>query len=212
LLYLLESSIKLKKILVISKGFIHPSIICRNTLKNTLNKISLKYSFTYINSFKKINKTFLKTYDGIILYYHEKIIAEAVYECIVNYVNEGGSLLAIHGALASNKGNKNYEKLLGAKFIGHDTITKIKVEILEAIDDLNVTNFEIKDELYINKLESNCNVIFQSKYKNKNIPVVWHKKQGKGKVVALILGHKYRTFLAFEIIEIIRWCLKFLTK
>jgi len=209
---MLESSMKLKKILVVSKGLIHPSIICRYTLKNTLNEFKLEYSFTYINSFKNINESFLKKYDCVILYYHEKKIPEFTYESIYNYVNKGGKILAVHGSLASNKGNKKYEKLLGSKFSGHDAVTNIQIESTKTIKELDVNTFEIKDELYINLLDSNCNVIFQSTYQNKPVPIIWHKNQGEGKVVAFVPGHKYKTFLNPEIIKIIRWCLEFLTK
>jgi len=201
----------LKRILVISKGLIHPSIICRYALKNTLNKFKLQYDFTYINSFKNIDKYFLDQYDGVILYYHEKEIPSLAYKSIINYVNEGGAIFAIHGALASNKGNREYEKMLGSRFKGHDSITDIQITSTNIFKELNINAFKIKDELYLNSLYSDCNVILQSAYIGNPIPITWYKKQKKGKVVAFVPGHKYKTFLNVEVIKIIRWCLAFLT-
>lgn len=169
------------KVLVISRGIIHPTIFSRIVLRKIFSGID-SIEFNFVSRLKLIDGIDINKYQSVVLFFHEKIITESHIKSLVSYVKSGGGLFCIHGALASFKSNTDYTSLLGAKFAGHDDIQEINIS--------GKTNFNIKDELYKFKISDDCKVVLKSE----NEPVLWNRVEGKGKVVCLSLGHRTATF------------------
>lgn len=185
-----------KKILVISKGLLHPSLICRQALKKVLNNYTDMYEFTYENTLNGIEKLTDNTYTSVVLFFHEFTLPDNLLNILKKYTENGGGLFAVHGPMASFKTNDEYLKILGIKYKGHGKIEKMTVE------DAN-TSFEVKDELYIHEHDPNNKVLFTSNYQGFDEPVMWTRTYGKGKVACFSLGHCPKTFKKEEVKKIL---------
>ncbi len=169
------------KFLVISKGTIHPSPCCRIRLAGILNRIQGS-EFSFSGRFSSLRELDSGRWDGAILFFHKKRIDYKSLSSLIHFVEEGGGLFCIHGALASFKANDKYKKLTGSEFTGHDKISRISVK--------GNFEYEIFDELYEFDLQDGCDVI---QYGNGK-PVYWIKKYGRGSVACLAPGHKCASF------------------
>lgn len=181
-----------KRILVISKGLFHPSLACRAELKNTLNEYSDSFDFIYSNKLTGIERLKEDTFSGIILFFHEKELKEYLLGILNVFIARGGHIFAIHGAMASFKTNKEYQELLGGKFIAHGEIGKFTVSN-------GSTSFEVYDELYIHEYDASNKILLTSDYLGKPEPVMWIKD----KVTYLSLGHCPSTFRNPEVKEVL---------
>lgn len=177
----------MKKVLVVSKGAFHPTVFCRMQLHKIVNRLTdINPDFTNkINLLNGIDPTRI---DTVVFYFHEKHIERETLDSLVTYVNDGGTLLCIHGSLASFKTYPKYQQLTGAQFTGHEKIRDM--------DITGIFTFTIKDEPYEFELDDDCEILLE----NKSLPVCWVKYSGKGKVVGLTPGHKLETIKtqAFE--------------
>lgn len=185
-----------KKILVISKGLFHPSLICRQAFKKALNNFTDMYEFTYESTLKGIEKLKDSDYTAVVLFFHEFTLDNSILNILKEYTNNGGSVFAVHGPMASFKTNEEYLKILGIKYTGHGKIEKITVK------DAN-TSFTVKDELYTHEHDPNNKVLFTSSYQGIDEPVMWTRTYGKGKVACFSLGHCPKTFKKEEVRKIL---------
>jgi type 1 glutamine amidotransferase len=172
----------LKKVLAISKGIFHPTVFCRNRLKDILLSAVGISALEYTSDLNSLDRLETGRYQTVVLFFHEKEIAENLLNQLIQFVGKGGNLFCIHGSLASFKTNVEYRKLTGARFTGHDEIK-----------DMNITGFAdltIRDELYEFDIEDDC----EAKLECCGIPVFWTRRFGKGKVACLSPGHRTATF------------------
>lgn len=142
-----------KNLLLVSKGFFHPSLLVRWNFRMLLQTLHKDYQITYTSKLDDLSllkydisentadsndrnidmDTDINTnsdkpyYDGIILLFHEKVLSPHLLEIIRKYLARGGGLMAVHGAMASFKAMPEYAHILGSKFTGHGTPGKIKV-------------------------------------------------------------------------------------
>ncbi len=170
----------MKKVLVVSKGFFHPTVFCRRQLCKTINEFT-GFDTEYINNIKSIDGITLSGFDAVVLYFHEKRADDQVIDSLREYVNEGGLVLCIHGALASFKDYPEYVKLTGARFAGHDQIREMKIT--------GIVEFTVVDEPYEFEIMDECEILLE----NSGLPVCWSKESGSGTVVGLSPGHKLET-------------------
>lgn len=171
----------MKKVLVVSKGIVHPTIFCRMQLGNILKKVDdTEIKFTSdLNILDGIDK---KTYHAVVLFFHEKTIRNSCLKSLKAYVENGGVLFCLHGALASFKKLKVFKEMIGAKFTGHDEIKDIHLE--------GIMEFTVKDELYEFEIAKDCDVHLHCQ----GIPVYWTRDFRKGRVACFSLGHRAKTF------------------
>lgn len=181
----------MKKFLVISKGLVHPSLLCRKKLFDILSETEER-KFEFSRNLSELESLETKGYDGVVLFLHEKEIEEKSLLTLIGFVERGGGLFCIHGALASFKTYVDYTDLTGAEFTGHDKIGPIHIE--------GGREYTITDELYGFRLRDDCEVI---QYGNGK-PVYWSRKYKKGTVMGLAPGHRSRTFDNPGFVETIR--------
>ncbi|MFA5154317.1 MAG: hypothetical protein WC554_17340, partial [Clostridia bacterium] len=81
-----------KKILVISKGLFHPSLICRQAFKKALNNFTDMYEFTYESTLKGIEKLKDSDYTAVVLFFHEFTLDNSILNILKEYTNNGGGV------------------------------------------------------------------------------------------------------------------------
>lgn len=180
-----------KKILLVTDGIFHPPLLGGLRLHKMFSEMD-GFSFAHISSLEKLPSD-LSSCFALVLNYHHKTISSTAFERLDTFVKNGGGILAIHAATASFKQSLPYFKILGGRFIGHGKVERFQVErvkdrVFDGIDD-----FEVRDELYIHELESDIEVHFTAKHEGQNIPVVWTRRHGKGKVCYAVPGHTAET-------------------
>ncbi len=180
-----------KNCLLISDGYIHPSILARRELQTALDKLSA-FTFRRAKSLEKIVGMDLADVAAIVLYIHHDQLSDDALAKLESFVANGGGLLALHSASASFKQNDAYFKLLGGRFITHGRIHKFSVLFFDEADALfgKRTNFTVTDELYRHNVEPDITIHLITKVENENEPVMWTRLHKKGRVAYLALGHR----------------------
>jgi len=184
----------LKKVLVVSKGLFHPTVFCRYQLMKTLREtedIEIESS----GKLESLDGIDSKRFDAVILYFHEKKINAGTVKSLTEFVNKGGLVFCIHGALASFKKITEYTELIGSVFTGHEDIRIMNIK--------GVMDFSIMDEPYEFDLADDCEILLS----DGELPVSWVRRQGKGNVVALAPGHTPATMKNQYIKNMIRYIL-----
>lgn len=180
-----------KNCLLISDGFIHPSVLARRELHTALDKMPA-FTFRRAKSLEKIIEMDLADVAAIVLYvHHDQLSADALAK-LESFVAAGGGLLALHSASASFKQNDAYFKLLGGRFITHGRIHKFGVLFFDEADALfgKRTNFTVTDELYRHSVEPDIKIHLITKVEDEDEPVMWTRLHKKGRVAYLALGHR----------------------
>ena len=180
-----------KNCLLISDGFIHPSVLARRELYAALDKMPA-FTFRHAKSLEKIVEMNLDDVNAIVLYFHhDQLSAEALTK-LESFVADGGGLLALHSASASFKQNDAYFKLLGGRFITHGRIHKFGVLFFDDADALfgKRTNFTVTDELYRHRVEPDVKIHLVTQVEDEDEPVIWTRLHKKGCVAYLALGHR----------------------
>lgn len=119
----------------------------------------------------------------VVLYMHRQNVPGTWVTALERYVEEGGSLLALHSASASLKGNTQYGRLLGGVFSGHGPVSEFSVH--DTGTGVTDQPFTILDERYQHQLTQPVSVLLVSDTE----PVCWTHTVGKGRVAYLSLGH-----------------------
>ncbi len=176
-----------KKILLVTDGIFHPPLLGRLRLHKMFSQVD-GFSFVHISSLEKLPSD-LSSFSALVLHFHHKTISPSALERLDTYVNNGGGILATHAATASFKQTLPYFKILGGRFIGHGRVERFQVKKLKDGVFDEISDFEVRDELYIHELEPDIEVHFTAKHEGKDVPVVWTYRYGKGKVCYAVPGH-----------------------
>jgi uncharacterized protein len=196
-----------KRVLVVSKGFIHPSAVCRAYLRRLL-KALCGFSFVFSGTLKGLQRLGSEPFDAVILYYHEKKICDEALQALLHFAGGGGGVLALHSAMASFKTNQAYQELLGGRFTGHGKIDKIQVYSTDSQQlFLEKRAFSIKDELYIHEYDSHNEVILACDNQGREEPVLWTRGYGSGRVCYFAPGHMPNVFRSKEVKKVIQGAL-----
>lgn len=176
----------MKNILLVTDGIFHPPLLGRLRLHKMFSQMD-GFSFEHVSSLEKLPAD-LSSFSALVLHFHHKTISPSALERLDTFVKNGGGILAIHAVTASFKQTLPYFKILGGRFVGHGKVERLKVERLEG-GIFDIGDFEVRDELYIHDLEPDIEVHFTAKHEGKEVPVVWTKQYGKGKVCYAVPGH-----------------------
>jgi type 1 glutamine amidotransferase len=110
-----------KNILMVSDGRIHPPLMGRFWLRYALAGMK-DYTFTRVSSMEEILKFDLKSFHGMVLYFHHDEISKDALNAFEAFVAAGGGVLAIHSVTASFKDNDHFTTIIGGKFSGHGPV------------------------------------------------------------------------------------------
>ena len=134
---------------------------------------------------------------------------------LVDFVDGGKSLLAVHSATVVDEKNAKYIELIGGRFVTHSPYHEfeVKIEDVEHPVTKDLEDFKISDELYVLDREpEDVHVLATAVWEDKTQPMVYTKRYGKGKVLYNALGHNELSFNnpAFRklIVQGIKWSLR----
>ncbi len=170
-----------------------------------LNQVILRESGRFDVSISRNKEVFaspdLDDYDVLVLNYgfwKEPEPSEKAKVGLLNYVSNGGSVVALHFACSAFQEWKEYGTLLGRVWVkgvgGHGPYGEFTVNIKDL--DHPVTKgfmaFNTEDELYA-KLSGDEQITVlataDSDWSGKTEPIVFAKSYGKGRVLQNLLGH-----------------------
>lgn len=143
----------------------------------------------------------LSSYDVLVLnfgFWKEADPSDAAKQGLLDYVKNGGNVVALHFACSSFQGWTAYADLLGRVWVkgtgGHGPYGEFTVEVKNAAHPVTkgMTDFQTEDELYA-KLSGDEEIevlaTADSKWSGKTEPIVFVKSYGKGRVLQNVLGH-----------------------
>ena len=132
---------------------------------------------------------------------------------LFTFVRNGGGFLGIHSAADSFRGNRAYVSMLNGEFQTHPATHEFPVEIVNADHYLTVRmpGFSVVDEMYhLQSFDpSRCTVLAQTFWQGKQMPMVYVRNEGKGRVAYIALGHTEQAWAHPEfqklLVRSIRW-------
>ncbi len=111
---------------------------------------------------------------------------------VVDFVAAGGALIGLHCAACQFPKSEAWGRLLGGQFDHHPPPQRFPVAIQDPSRPATrrVLPFEIFDELYLMKnLAGDIDVLATTRWKDRDVPLIWTRSQGKGRVYFNALGH-----------------------
>lgn len=143
----------------------------------------------------------LSDYDVLVLNYgfwSEPDPTDEAKAGLLKYVENGGSVVALHFACSAFQDWKEYRELLGRVWVkgvgGHGPYGEFTVNIKAADHPVTkgLKDFKTEDELYA-KLSGDAEIevlaTADSEWSGKTEPIVFAKSYGKGRVIQNVLGH-----------------------
>ena len=182
------------QILFINSGLIHPPRRGRQHVKTLMEQMSGVRLYT-ASTMEVLAQQLPQAFDALVLYFHDKDISREAVEAFDDFVQDGGGVLAIHSATASFKQSQRYLDVLGGRFIGHGPVESITLEPSDGRDEAfaGISDFTIKDELYLHELSVDIEVQFHTMFKGGRAPMVWTRNHGRGRVCYICPGHRSQT-------------------
>lgn len=135
----------------------------------------------------------LAGYDLLIMYSDWGEITPEQEQALTSWVEAGGNIVGVHGVAATFKQSEAFHKLLGSLFIKHPA--KMPFTVLRRDNAHPITKnvsdafTVIPDELYILEPKADYQVLLAAEYEGQDVPVVYVRSQGRGRIVYIGLGH-----------------------
>ena len=137
--------------------------------------------------------------------------SDAQIKALVQWVQRGGALLAVHAATVIGDSDPALEKLLGGAFVRHPPQFTFKALPLSAQHPITdgIEAFDVYDELYIERYHPSVIIHMIAVYEEVAYPVVWSRSEGGGRVAHIALGHASQTWELEPyqrlVLQTIRW-------
>jgi putative membrane-bound dehydrogenase-like protein len=155
----------------------------------------------YTNDVKRLKPTELDAFRGLIIYANIESITPEQEDSLINYVERGGGLIALHCASYCFLNSPRYVDLVGAQFKTHETGT-FTTEIAEAHPVMSFFHpFMSWDETYVHhRHNTKDRTVLEYRVQGvqaegqKREPWTWVRNQGKGRVFYTAWGHDQRTW------------------
>jgi uncharacterized protein len=134
----------------------------------------------------------LADYDALVIYLHHKHISGEALDRFEAYLAGGGGVLAIHSPTASYKDQPRFAEMLGGRFTGHGPVGAFTVTPVSPSSPVfgELPRFRVVDELYHHELQPDIQVHFTAQEQGENVPVVWTREYGQGRVCYAVPGHR----------------------
>lgn len=150
----------------------------------------------YTERMSTLEPEVLDRYDLVMLYGNSPHLPPAHETALLNYVADGGGLVAVHSASAMFGNSDAFVNLVGGAFKSHGTGT-FRTKIIQpnhpAMQD--VPNFESWDETYVHmKHNPDKDVLSVRVEDGHEEPWTWVRSHGAGRVFYTAWGHDARTW------------------
>jgi hypothetical protein len=183
-------------VLLVSAGFFHPPWLGRFWLRQTLQALP-EVRLQRAASLEALPATPLHNLQAIVLYIHQQKISPAALEALMQFVNQGGGLLAVHSATASFKDEPRYLEILGGGFTRHGPLRELHIQPANLGDEIftAIGPFDLYEEPYEHEMDPDCKVHFYAPDdlqpdQDRRLPVVWTRVYGQGRVCYCLPGHR----------------------
>ncbi len=189
--------IKKVKILILCNDKWHPASI----VKKGLNYLEDKHDITWVDNTENWTSETLCNYSLVILSKSgSSWMTKKIGENFNSYVENGGSLLAIHSGTAEYDEFKEIKNILGGIFTHHpdQCIVKYKPEQGHEMT-ADVDSFHYTDEHYfIETHRDDLDIFLYSESEHGIQPAGWRREHGSGKVAVLTAGHNLEVWQCFN--------------
>ena len=184
----------MKKVLLITDGIFHPPLLGCINLQRSLSEL-VDYQFQHIRSLEKLPVN-LHEFSAVVLYFHHNTISDQALNKFDDFVLKGGGVLGVHSATASFKETDRFTDILGGKFIGHGPVETFAVTPVSPESHIfqGILEFQVTDELYIHDLQPDIETHFAALHEEVQVPMVWTRNHGSGRVCYTCPGHRSAVF------------------
>lgn len=152
----------------------------------------------------------IEAYDAIVLYdmYHDRLprLTEKQMEAYASVIRGGKGLVVLHHALADFQYWPGFEQMIGGRYYlqehtangvkkprstyKHDLDLHVEIADPDHYITRGLEDFDIHDEAYGGLgLDPSAHVLLETEHEQSSPVVGWAKPYGKGRVVAIQLGH-----------------------
>jgi type 1 glutamine amidotransferase len=110
---------------------------------------------------------------------------------LVNWVREGGALLAVHAATVAGQSSPALRALIGGVFVSHPPQFAFTIYPLPHEHPITVglEAFTVHDEFYLQEYDASVQVHMVAVDRGVAYPMVWSKDEGKGRTAYIASGH-----------------------
>jgi type 1 glutamine amidotransferase len=192
-------------VLLVSDGIVHPSLLARFWLRRALSAMP-GYRFQRAASLEVLPHLSAGSFAAIVLYVHHTTLSPAALKHLEDFLQEGGGLLALHSASASFTHEPGYYQILGGRFVNHGPVEPFWVQPATPQDEIfgEIPEFSVRDELYRHEYDAANRVHFYTTVGETREPVVWTRRQGRGRVCYCALGHTLSVMRQPQVHQIIQ--------
>lgn len=178
-------------------------------LESELAKAGLRY--TYTETLDDLNPDKLAGYDCLVIYANHTKISPEQEQSLMDFVKNGGGLVALHCASYCFLNSTNYLELVGARFKSHktgdfeETVVKSDHPVLQGVSPIKSW-----DETYVHEMHNTNRVVLAERVEgDHHEPYTWVRTSGKGRVFYTAWGHDQRTWsntnFVHMVINAIEW-------
>ncbi len=189
-----------KHVLLISAGFVHPSLLARKRLFEIVSGMCTVVQTPSIEGACILKRGM---FDAAVIYLHRQKISDEALFAMESFTAHGGGLLGIHSATASFKKSAGWFNLMGGRFVSHEEVVPF-TSTSTGSEIFTPGSFTVRDELYIHETRPGMSVSYTTEMAGKVIPVVWTQNYGKGRVCYIEPGHVAASLEVPEVATVIR--------
>lgn len=207
----------MQSVLVLCDDKWHPAATARTGLGALHDQ---PFTFDWIENAHEWSAERMATYGVVLLTKSNNVTAtdttkwmtEATQAAFVDYVRQGGGLLAIHSGTAEYREATALRRLLGGVFVHHPKQCPVTVEPLTDHPlVVGATPFTLKDEHYFMEIDDDgIDIFLTSSSEHGEQPAGWTRTEGKGRVAVLTPGHNVEVWLepAYQTLikNALHWC------
>ncbi|MBN1444715.1 MAG: ThuA domain-containing protein [Candidatus Omnitrophica bacterium] len=139
-------------------------------------------------------------YDAAVLYmtgFKDSLIAKRE-KGLLKFVKNGGGFIGIHSAADTFRDSRAYVEMLNGEFLFHPAHHEFKLSVVDKSHYITarMPDFSIYDEMYHlqNHDDSKSKLLFKTMWQGKEIPMVYARDYGKGRVAYISPGHMKETW------------------
>ena len=154
-------------------------------------------NFTYTEDITDINSEHLAMYDGLLIYSNITEINPAQEKALLDFVESGKGLIALHCASYCFLNSPAYISLVGGQFKSHGAgVFAARIALPDHPIMKGFQAFESWDETYVHTKhnEQDRTVLMYRDEGGHSEPWTWVRTQGKGRVFYTASGHDERTW------------------
>jgi len=135
-------------------------------------------------------------YDAVVVYttgFNDELKGERE-KGLLDFVRNGGGFVGIHSATDSFRGSRKYIEMLNGEFLTHPEHHEFTISVVDTSHYITTRmpdSFSVYDEMYHlqNYDPSRSKLLFKTLWQGKEMPMVYTRDYGKGRVVYIAPGH-----------------------